>query len=257
MLAIVSPAKKLDFSGLPRPLPHSTSDFAEDTRSLVKTARRLSRRKLRKLMNLSKPLAELNYQRYQDHAPLSTPDNAKQAVLAFAGDTYAGLDSASLDDDDLAFAQNHLRILSGLYGLLRPLDLIQPYRLEMGSRLATRRGKPLYDFWGNRLATAMDQAVADHESPVVINLASVEYFKVVPVKRLRARAITAVFKEVNGSHAKVIGFFAKHARGAMARFMIQNRLEHPEDLKAFDADGYTYREKLSDTNSWVFTRPAK
>lgn len=257
MLAIVSPAKKLDFSALQKPLPHSKPDFADDAQALVKTARRLSRAKLRRLMKLSESLAEVNYQRFQNHAPLETPDNAKQAALAFAGDTYMGLDSASLDDDDLQFAQSHLRILSGLYGLLRPLDLIQPYRLEMKSRLATRRGKTLYDFWGDRLALALDSQLAGHKSPVLVNLASNEYFKALPRKHLSARVITPAFKEASNGHAKVIGFFAKRARGAMARYMIQNRLESPEDLKGFDADGYSYRNELSDADNWVFTRPAK
>ena len=257
MLAIVSPAKKLDFSALPRPLSHSLPEFSEQTRSLVKTARSLSRPRLKKLMKLSDSLADLNYRRYQDHAEVATVDNAKQAALAFAGDTYAGLDAASLTDDDWDYAQDHLRILSGLYGLLRPLDLIQPYRLEMGSRMATRRGDSLYDFWGDRLAKAIDEAVGGHRSPVVVNLASIEYFKAARTDRLRARTITPVFKEVSGNQAKVIGFFAKRARGAMARYMIRNRIEAPDDLKAFDADGYQYRDDLSDTDNWVFTRPSQ
>lgn len=257
MLAIVSPAKKLDFSELPKPLPHSESDFTDETQSLVAAARRLSLSKLKQLMKLSAPLAELNYRRFQDHAPVSTPDNAKQAAFAFAGDTYTGLDSASLSKDDLAYAQGHLRILSGLYGLLRPLDLIQPYRLEMKSRLATRRGKTLYDFWGDRLAKAIDEVVGEHSAPVVVNLASNEYFKAVAAKSLRARVITPVFKEASNGDARVIGFFAKHARGAMARYMIQNRLEEPQDLKAFTAEGYKYRNELSDGDNWVFTRPAR
>lgn len=256
MLAIISPAKKLDFSDLPRALPHSKSDFTEDTQSLVKTARRLSRPKLKKLMNLSKPLTELNFQRFQTHAAVSTLDNAKQAIMAFAGDTYLGLEAADLNDDDLEYAQSRLRIISGLYGLLRPLDLIQPYRLEMGSRLATRRGKTLYDFWGDSLAAAIDEAVAVHSSPVVINLASTEYFKAVPTKSLRARVITPIFKEISGNQATIIGFFAKRARGAMARYMIQNRHESPDDLKGFDSGGYSYQEELSDKDNWVFTRSA-
>lgn len=257
MLAIVSPAKKLDFSALAKPLSHSKPDFAEDAQLLVKTARQLSRAKLRQLMKLSDSLTELNYQRFQNHAAEASTDNAKQAALAFAGDTYTGLDSASLDDGDLEFAQRHLRILSGLYGLLRPLDLIQPYRLEMKSRLATHRGKTLYDFWGDRLAAAIDSQVIGHQSPVLVNLASNEYFKAVAAKSLKARVITPAFKEVAGGSAKVISFFAKRARGAMARHMIQNRLESPEDLKGFDADGYSYQDDLSDAENWVFTRPAK
>ncbi len=257
MPAIVSPAKKLDFSALAKPLPHSLPEFTDQTQALVKTARRLSRPKLRKLMNLTAPLAALNHQRFQDHVPVTSLDNGKQAAFAFAGDTYMGLDSATFDDGDIEFAQTHLRILSGLYGLLRPLDLIQPYRLEMKSRLATRRGKTLYDFWGNRLAKAIDEAVGGHSTPVVVNLASNEYFKAVPAKSLSARVITPAFKEASNGQTKVIGFFAKHARGAMARYMIQNRLEEPQDLKAFTAEGYKYRNELSDEDNWVFTRPAR
>ena len=254
MLALVSPAKKLDFSALDRPLTHTEPAFPDDTRKLVTAARRLGRGKLQRLMKLSEPLSELNYQRFRDFAAEATPGNAKQAVLAFAGDTYAGLDAASLDADDLAYAQNHLRILSGLYGLLRPLDLIQPYRLEMGSRLGTRRGADLYGFWGDKLAKAIDSTVADHPSPVVVNLASAEYFKAVPAKALRARVVTPVFKEEKNGVARVIGFVAKRARGAMVRHMIANRIETPDELKSFTGDGYRYRDRLSDGDTWVFTR---
>ena len=261
MLALVSPAKKLDFSTLDRPLAHTEPAFADDTGKLVKAARRLGRGKLQRLMKLSDSLGELNYRRFRDFAAEATPDNAKQAALAFAGDTYAGLDAASLDADDLAYAQNHLRILSGLYGLLRPLDLIQPYRLEMGSRLGTRRGADLYGFWGDKLARAIDSLVADHPSPVVVNLASSEYFKAVGTKSpgaksLRARVVTPVFKEEKNGMAKVIGFVAKRARGAMARHMITNRIETPDELKSFTGGGYRYRDKLSDGDTWVFTRRA-
>jgi cytoplasmic iron level regulating protein YaaA (DUF328/UPF0246 family) len=254
MLALISPAKKLDFNHLDRPLRHSTAVFDKDTRSLVRTARNLSRRKLQQLMNLSDGLSDLNHARYKAFADEATPDNAKQAALAFAGDTYIGLQAASLDDGDLAYAQDHLRILSGLYGLLRPLDLIQPYRLEMGRRLATRRGGDLYDFWGDKLAKAIDAQVADHEAPVVVNLASNEYFKAARPKKLKARVITPVFKEVKDGKAMTIGTFAKQARGAMARFMIKNRIETPEGLQAFKEGGYKYQAKLSSADDWVFTR---
>ncbi len=261
MLAIVSPAKKLDFSALAKPLPHSLPEFTDQTQALVKSARRLSRPKLRKLMNLTAPLAALNHQRFQDHAPITSLDNGKQAAFAFAGDTYMGLNSASLDDGDLEFAQNHLRILSGLYGLLRPLDLIQPYRLEMSSRLATRRGADLNGFWGDRLAKAIDAEVADHPSPVVVNLASAEYFKAVRAKShgakaLSARVVTPVFQEEKNGAARVIGFVAKRARGAMARHLITNRIEAPDELTSFTDGGYRYRGELSDGDTWVFTRRA-
>ncbi len=254
MLALVSPAKKLDFDQLDRPLPHSMAVFEKDTKALVRTARQLSQTELQRLMKLSDSLSELNHKRFKSFAAVSTPDNAKQAALAFAGDTYTGLQAASLDDDDLAYAQDHLRILSGLYGLLRPLDLIQPYRLEMGRRLANPRGADLYDFWGDKLAKAIDALVADHEVPVVINLASNEYFKATKAKSLKARVITPAFKEVKDGEARVIGMFAKQARGAMARFMINNRIETPEDLQAFKEGGYKYQAKLSGGNDWVFTR---
>ncbi len=254
MLTLVSPAKKLDFTDLDRSLAHSQPVFEKDTRSLVRTARNLSRRKLQQLMNLSDSLSELNFQRYKAFTDEPTEDNAKQAVMAFAGDTYIGLQAATFDDGDLAYAQDHLRILSGLYGLLRPLDLIQPYRLEMGRRLSTRRGADLYDFWGDKLAKSIDAQVAGHAAPVVINLASNEYFKAARPKKLKARVITPAFKEVKGNKTMAIGMFAKQARGAMARFMIQNRIETPEGLHAFNDGGYAFRAELSNDDDWVFTR---
>lgn len=254
MLALVSPAKKLDFNELDRPLPHSTAVFAKETKALVKTARKLSQTELQRLMKLSDSLSELNHKRFKSFAAESTVDNAKQAALAFAGDTYTGLQAASFDDADLAYAQDHLRILSGLYGLLRPLDLIQPYRLEMGRRLATLRGADLYDFWGNKLAKAIDNLVADHETPVIVNLASNEYFKAARAKSLKTRVITPAFKEIKDGEAKVIGMFAKQARGAMARFIIKNRIETPEGLQTFKEGGYAYKAKLSSADDLVFTR---
>ena len=254
MLALVSPAKKLDFTELDGPLAHSRPIFHKDTWALVRTARNLSRRKLQQLMNLSDSLSELNHRRYKSFTNDAAQGNAKQAVMAFAGDTYIGLQAASLDHGDLAYAQDHLRILSGLYGLLRPLDLIQPYRLEMGRRLATRRGADLYDFWGDKLAKAIDAEVAGHASPVVINLASNEYFKAAKPKKLKARVITPAFKEVKGGKAMAIGMFAKQARGAMARYMIVNRIETPDGLRAFSDGGYAYQAKLSGGDDWVFTR---
>jgi hypothetical protein len=254
MLAIVSPAKKIDGSAMSRPLPHTVADFARDAQGLAATLRKLGKTRMQQMMKISDKLAELNFQRYQDFASRETPSNAKQAVLTFAGDTYVGLDANTLSDNELDYAQDHLRILSGLYGVLRPLDLIQPYRLEMGSRLITDSGGDLYDYWGGRLGDALDADVADHPSPVLINLASIEYFKAVRAKTRRARIITPIFKEEKNGVAKVLGMFAKRARGSMARYIIGNRIENVEDLKGFDTGGYEFRPHVSDDENWVFIR---
>lgn len=254
MLALVSPAKKLDFTELAAPIAHSQPDFLDRSQILVDAARKLSRANLSRLMKLSDKLTELNFQRFKAYAPPFTTANAKQAVLAFSGDTYIGLDAATLSEDDLVYAQDHLRILSGLYGLLKPLDLVQPYRLEMGSRLQNPEGSDLYDFWGDDLADAIDDVVCGHKEPVVINLASNEYFKATRPKHMKARVITPIFKEVKNGEAKVLGMFAKRARGMMARYMIAGRIEKPEKLKKFKCDGYAYQDHLSDADNWVFTR---
>lgn len=254
MLAIVSPAKKLDFEPLDRQLARTEPEFSHDALDLVKSAQKLSRGELQRLMKLSDNLTDLNYQRFKGYSPKPSPDQVKQAVLAFAGDTYTGLDAATLGDEDLNYAQDHLRILSGLYGLLRPLDMIQPYRLEMGSRLSNTRGADLYDFWDDQLAEHIDEIVAGHSASVVVNVASNEYFKATRAKTLKARVITPVFKEIKNGEARVLGLFAKRARGSMARYLIQNRVEDPEGLKSFDTGGYAYRDELSDEDNWVFTR---
>ena len=254
MLAIVSPAKKLDFEPLDRPLAHSDPVFLDDTVELAKSAQKLSRGELQQLMKLSDSLTDLNYQRFKGFSAKPSPDQVKQAVMAFAGDTYTGLDAATLSDADLEYGQDHLRILSGLYGLLRPLDMIQPYRLEMGKRLSNPRGADLYDFWDDRLAEAIDGIVSSHKAGVVVNVASNEYFKAAREKVLKARVITPVFKEIKNGEARVLGLFAKRARGSMARYMLQNRIEDPEGLKAFDTGGYAYRDELSEDDTWVFTR---
>ena len=254
MLALVSPAKKLDFTELAAPMAHSQPDFLERSQVLIDAARKLSRADLSRLMKLSDQLTELNFQRFKAFTLPFTTANAKQAVLAFSGDTYVGFDAASVSDDDLLYAQDHLRILSGLYGLLRPLDLVQPYRLEMGSRLQNPEGSDLYDFWGDELAQAIDQAVSGHKEAVVINLASNEYFKAARPKHMKARVITPVFKEVKNGEAKVLGLFAKRARGMMARYIVTKRIEQSEQLKKFNDGGYAYQDHLSDADNWVFTR---
>ena len=254
MLALVSPAKKMDFEELARPMSTTDPDFFSDTKKLIKSARQLSQSDIQQLMKLSDSLSELNYQRFKAFKPKQTLANAKPAALAFAGDTYIGLDSSTFSDKDFAYAQDHLRILSGLYGLLRPLDLIQPYRLEMGRRLKNERGSNLYEFWGDKLAKGINKISQEHKNPAVINLASNEYFKAAQQKAIKSQIITPVFKEIKGDTAKVIGFSAKKARGTMARYIIQNRVETPDELKSFAEDRYKFQKNQSDENTWVFTR---
>ena len=255
MLAVVSPAKKLDFTPPDGAPDHTVPGFLDDTAALVKVARKLSRTQVKSLMDLSDGLADLNHARFQAFSSDAEPEGAKQAVLAFSGDTYVGLDAGTLSRKDLAWAQDHLRILSGLYGVLRPLDLIQPYRLEMGRKLANPRGEDLYAFWGEKLANALDAAVASHKAKVIVNLASGEYFKAANRKAIHARVVTPVFKEVAAGQARVLGLFAKRARGMMARHIVVNRIENPEKLKAFTDGGYAYQAAQSSADEWVFTRP--
>ena len=251
MLTILSPAKRLDFGASSTAVERTTPAFLDDTTTLVKRARRLSRKKLVEMMRISKDLADLNYQRFQSFEIEDGPRGGKQSVFAFKGDTYLGLDAASLDVKDLAFAQDHLRILSGLYGLLRPLDEIQPYRLEMGSKLNTRRGKDLYKFWGDRITAAIN----DSEIDVLVNLASNEYFSSVNPTKLKAKIITPIFQEEKNGKARVLSMFAKQARGMMARYIIQNRLDDADGIKDFDAAGYKFQADQSDKTKWVFKRP--
>ena len=255
MLALISPAKKLDFETEPTLSDHTMPDLIEDSEVLVKTARKLSRNKLAQTMKLSAQLAELNFQRYQDFSTPFHLGNAKQAALVFNGDTYVGLKAETLNKRDMAFAQKHLRILSGLYGVLRPLDLIQPYRLEMGAKFRPPRRTDLYHFWDDRITENLNQALNGHKDKTIINLASNEYFKAVKPKLLDGQVITPVFKEIKDGQSRTIGMFAKQARGSMARFMITNRVKVPEGLKAFGTNGYEYRDDLSDEQQWVFTRP--
>ncbi|USG61110.1 peroxide stress protein YaaA [Sneathiella marina] len=254
MLAVISPAKKLDFDRTDVPDSFTQSEFLGQTKKLMVRGRKLSVGDLKGLMNISDDLGELNRQRFKAMKLPFTPDNAKQAAYAFNGDTYAGLQASTFDDADLSYAQDHLRILSGLYGLIRPLDLIQPYRLEMGIKLDTDRGKDLYQFWGDRLSRKISNLLKAHETPLLINLASSEYFKAVKRKSLKAEVLTPVFKEIKGNEAKVIGFSAKRARGMMARYMIANRIDQPDGLKDFNEEGYSFQPGLSSESEYVFTR---
>ncbi|QFT98136.1 hypothetical protein FIU85_12530 [Roseovarius sp. THAF8] len=249
MLVVVSPAKKMDMS--PAEGIHPTGPaFAKDAHALAEVARDLSQADLKKLMGISDDLAKLNADRFRDFGK----QDKKPAALAFAGDTYQGLEAGSLDTDELDWAQDHLRILSGLYGLLRPLDNIEPYRLEMGSRLKTEKGKSLYDYWGDRLSKALNRYADDVNANVLVNCASQEYFGAVDRDALKLRVITPTFLDTKNGEAKVISFFAKKARGAMARFIVQNRLTDPEALKDFDSGGYRYDAARSTEDEPAFIR---
>lgn len=255
MLTVISPAKKLDFEASTTLIPATFPEFQGDAYSLSRTARRLSIAELRKLMQISEPLAKLNQSRFKAFQEDPQPEFTKAAALTFAGDTYVGLDANSFDADDMAFAQDHLSILSGLYGLLRPMDQIQPYRLEMGSRLATRRGKSLYQYWGSRLSEKLNELGEATNSDTLLNCASVEYFTAVKPEALKLRVITPVFMEERVDSCKVVSFFAKRARGAMARFVVQNRILDADGIKDFNIDGYCFRQDMSEGDRLVFTRP--
>ncbi len=254
MLIVISPAKKLDYDTPATTSTFTTPDYMQDSQQLIKRLRQLNAMDIAELMKLSMKLAELNFDRYEAWKPKCTEKNAKQALLAFKGDVYQGLDAESLSAADLKYAQNHLRILSGLYGLLRPLDLMQPYRLEMGTRLDTDRGNNLYDFWGSIITNGLNKQLRKIKSSTLINLASNEYFKSVKPKELDADIITPAFKEYKNGEYKMIGIYAKRARGLMSRFIIQHRIENPQDIKDFGAEGYAFNNKLSKANNWVFTR---
>lgn len=249
MIIVVSPAKKLGMEPKKIVGKATQPQFLNEANALVDILREKSSKDLQKLMGISEKLGDLNAGRYQEFETPFTPENAKQAMYAFQGDTYVGLDAESLSKDDAKYAQDHLRILSGLYGLLRPLDLMQAYRLEMGTRLENKNGKNLYDFWGDKLTNALNK-----ESGPVINLASNEYISSIQADDLKDGMITPVFKELKENGPKVIGLFAKRARGMMARYIIENRIEDVADLKNFDIDGYQFQPKASSDSELVFLR---
>ena len=254
MLTVISPAKTLDYETPATTRQATQPAFLSRASELVEDARRLTPGDIQSLMGVSESIANLNHERFMNWHPEFTPQNAKQALLAFKGDVYTGLAAETLDAKGLKFAQKHLRILSGLYGLLRPLDLMQPYRLEMGLRFNNRAGKNLYEFWGNDISDAVQADLKKSGSPLLINLASNEYFKSVNAKTLDAEIITPVFKDLKQGKYKVISFFAKKARGLMARFIIDHQLNDPEGLKEFDAEGYYFSKTLSTASELVFLR---
>jgi len=255
MLIVISPAKSLDFSIQTNIKEYSIPPFLNDSKLLIGNLRKYRPEQLSSLMNISAKLAELNYERFVKwHLPFS-PENAKPALFVFKGDVYQGLDTETLSKEDISFANNHLRILSGLYGILKPLDLIQEYRLEMGTKLKNERGKNLYEFWGDKITGEINKAVEQSSGEkFLINLASNEYFKSINKKKLNYEVITPVFKDYKNGQYKIISFFAKKARGLMSRFIIQNCIEKAEDIKAFNLSDYRYNEELSKDKEWVFTR---
>ena len=256
LFALLSPAKQLDFSPAPDFAKTTQPILLKDTAVLAARAKKYSRRELQKLMGISPKLAELNFERFQAFDPANTSD-VKPALFTFAGDVYMGLNAKTLTKDDVAFAQKHVGMMSGLYGLLRPLDAIQPYRLEMSSAVKTERGGDLYAFWQDKLTASVNAMTAKLKSPVIVNLASNEYWTAVDSKNLKAPVIQCTFKEIKNGQARVIGLRAKKARGMMARAIIGNRWTRAEDLKAFKSDGYRFDPKSSDDAVWVFSRKAK
>jgi cytoplasmic iron level regulating protein YaaA (DUF328/UPF0246 family) len=250
MLLVISPAKTLDYSS-PQATSFTLPDFPTEIKDLVGVLKKKSAPQLAELMHLSEPLAVLNEERYQSFADTFSQENAKQALMAFKGDVYTMMDVAAYSEEDLAFAQQHLRILSGLYGLLKPLDLIQPYRLEMGTRLKTKKGDSLYAYWGSKISTALNEA---GKGQTLVNLASQEYFKAIDQKTLLLPVVNIHFKEFKDGKYQVLGLFAKQARGRMSNFVIKNHLTDPEQLKTFQEAGYEFAERLSSATDWVFVR---
>jgi cytoplasmic iron level regulating protein YaaA (DUF328/UPF0246 family) len=253
MIIVISPSKTLDFE------PGSLTEYSqprqlEQSQALIDTVKLLSPKGLRQLMGISDKLSQLNWQRYQDFQQPFDLHNAKQALLAFKGDVYNGIDVAHYTTEDFSFAQQHLRILSGLYGALKPLDLIQPYRLEMGTRLTNNRGKDLYQFWDTQVTEMLNRDFGNSDDPVLINLASNEYFKVIKPASLKAKVLTVSFKENKNGQYKVIGIYAKRARGLMTNFIIKHKITAPEAIKQFYIENYSYNSTLSTTQNWVFSR---
>jgi hypothetical protein len=254
MLMVISPAKTLDYETRPVTSRHTLPEFLDHAQELVSQLRELSPAQIGELMHLSDKLAGLNAARYGSWTPAFTPDNAKQALLAFKGDVYTGLHAEDFSEADFDSAQQHLRMLSGLYGVLRPLDLMQPYRLEMGTKLANARGKDLYAFWGERISGWLNEALAAQGDNVLLNLASNEYFSAVKRKVLRGRIIDTEFKDLKNGQYKIISFYAKKARGLMARYVIREKVSNPAELKDFNYQGYRYSPEQSGPDNLVFLR---
>ncbi|WP_420232812.1 peroxide stress protein YaaA [Pseudomonas sp. ABY48] len=254
MLMVISPAKTLDYETSPATERFTQPQYLDHSQELIEQLRELSPTQISELMHVSDKIGGLNAARFGSWTPAFTPANAKQALLAFKGDVYTGLDAQSFGDADFDYAQQHLRMLSGLYGLLRPLDLMQPYRLEMGTKLANARGKDLYAFWGTRISEWLNEALADQGDDVLLNLASNEYFSAVKRSALKARVIDTEFRDLKNGQYKIISFYAKKARGLMSRFVIQERIDDPAALSQFDVQGYRFNAQQSSRDKLVFLR---
>ena len=254
MIAVISPAKTLDFETKSIAKKYTIPTQLDKSEIIIDKLAKLSSKKVATLMDLSEKLATLNVERYHSWHKEFDIKNAKQSILAFKGDVYLGLEAETFKEKDFAFAQEHLLILSGLHGCLKPLDLIQPYRLEMGTSISIGKSKSLYQFWDNTVKNHVEESLSSHKEKTLINLASEEYFKVVKAKELKFPTIHCEFKDKKGSEYKMIGFFAKKARGYMSQFMIKNKIEKSNDLKNFDMHGYIFNPKLSTENKWIFTR---
>jgi len=255
MIIVLSPSKGQDFSGPPLTKKYSKPRDLKESEILAKELKKLSVVDIASLMSVSEKIAKLNVDRFKRFTTPFTPNNAKQAIFAFKGDVYSGIDLNRFTGDDFGFAQNHLRILSGLYGYLRPLDLIQPYRLEMKTRLANPRGDNLYQFWGNRITENLNRGLKKQQVPVLVNLASKEYFKSVKPALLEGKLLDINFKETKAGKTRIVAIFAKRARGMMADYIIRNRIENPEDIRMFKLGGYKFNRALSDDRQWTFERP--
>jgi cytoplasmic iron level regulating protein YaaA (DUF328/UPF0246 family) len=254
MISLISPAKSLNFSDTVTVKKTSAPIFLSEAKKLVKIMKTKSKSDLMEMMELSESLAELNFMRFKNWSGGTHKEKCRQALFAFDGDVYTGLDAYNLSENELDFAQDNLLILSGMYGVLRPLDTIEAYRLEMGRSLSTERGNNLYQWWGDRITDEIQKALKKSDSQVLLNLASNEYFKSVNTKKLNANIVAPQFKDEKNGKYKVVSFFAKKARGAMARFVIQNKIQNPDLIKAFEWEGYHFNSKLSIKNNWVFTR---
>ncbi|MGB5276525.1 MAG: peroxide stress protein YaaA [Gammaproteobacteria bacterium] len=255
MLITLSPSKGQDFDSPSPSNTYSKPESLKDSELLIKELRKYKRQDIQQLMAVSENIAQLNAERFKSFKTPFTTKNAKQAIFAFKGDVYSGIEIEEYREADLHYAQDHLRILSGLYGCLRPLDLIQPYRLEMKTRLTNTRGENLYQFWGDSITDTLNKQLEKQKAPVLVNLASNEYFKSVKPKKLKGRLLNINFKETRDGKTRIVAIFAKRARGMMADYILRNRIEKPEQIKKFNQGGYRFSRELSDDKQWTFVRP--
>lgn len=257
MLTIISPAKSLNFDNLNKEVNSSLPNFLNQSNEIISVVKKLDNNELMSLMSISNDLAQLNYDRFQSWSLPFNKDNSKQAVFSFNGDVYQGLDIDTFSDEDLDYSQNHLRILSGLYGLLKPLDIIQPYRLEMGTKLSINGSKNLYDFWKETITESVNQEIKDKKHKYLLNLASNEYFNSIDKKKINAEIIYPVFKDFKNGEYKIISFYAKKARGLMSRYHLKNKVETLDDIKSFNDKGYYFSPEMSENNKIVFIRDSQ